>query len=273
MNTYSTISQNLALQASSVISTILAPFASVARAYPLEQFKNPAVPRQVAVVTAVSATQLVANPDYTAGDATLAASSITHTLFTQPFGIAQDDLDNGARLAWLMELNGQTIAAAVSDQLSSLLTVANYGAAIVTTTAANFGVSNFETLFNGVATRERAIVLDTPYFSRVKPFSWHPPGFTNTLEHTRWSAAGANVHGFSGDSKAVIVSYAQPTLFAPHTKRSVMAETPFLIPQIGLQGTMSLYYLLNSRRLMGCISLYMGCAVGDGNALKLLTSA
>ena len=62
------------MQASCVITTIFAPFASVARAFPLEQFKNPAVPRQVAVVTGVSATQLTANPDYTAGDATLAAS-------------------------------------------------------------------------------------------------------------------------------------------------------------------------------------------------------
>ena len=40
----------------------------------------------------------------------------------------------------------------------------NYGSAIVTTTAANFDVSNFETLFNGVATRDRAIV-QTPLIS------------------------------------------------------------------------------------------------------------
>jgi len=93
----STASQNLAIQASSVISTILCPFNSVARAFPLEKGKNPARPRVVAVVTAVADTQLVANPDYTLGDATIDPTTIGHTLFTQPFGIGQDEMDLGAR--------------------------------------------------------------------------------------------------------------------------------------------------------------------------------
>jgi hypothetical protein len=220
----------------------------------------------------VSATQTVANPDFTAGDATLAPSSITHTLFTQPFGISQADYDDGARLEWLVQLNAQTIAAAISDQLSSVLTVANFGSAIVKKTAANFGVTDFEAMYSAVPTRDRAIVLDTSYFARVKPLSWCPPGFSNVLEHTRWSAADTNVHGFVGDPRAIIVSYSAPTLFQPN-KRKVMAEITFMIPQIGLQGTLSTYYLLSSRQLMGAISLYMGATVGDSNALKLLTSA
>ena len=112
-----------------------------------------------------------------------------------------------------------------------------------------------------------------PLFQQGKAVELVSAGIYEHAGHTRWSAAGANVHGFVGDPKAVIVSYSAPTLFAPHTKRSVMAETPFLIPQIGLEGTMSLFYLLNSRRLMGCISVYMGATAGDVNALKLLTSA
>ena len=271
-NTFSTASQNLAIQASSVISTILCPFNSVARAFPLEKGKNPARPRVVAVVTAVADTQTAANPNFEQGDATIDPTTIGHTLFTQPFGIGQDEMDLGARTAWLVTLNAQKIAAAISDSLSSLLTTTNYGAPIVTTTAANFTVGDYETLFNGVATAGRAIVLDTPYFAKVKPASWCPPGFTNTLEHTRWSAAGANVHGFVSDPAAIVISYAVPTLYAPHL-RNVVAESTFTLPQIGLEGTLSLYYILATRSLMGCLSIYMGAAPGDTNALKLLVSA
>ena len=271
-NTFSTASQNLAIQASSVISTILCPFNSVARAFPLEKGKNPARPRVVAVVTAVADTQLVANPDYTLGDATIDPTTIGHTLFTQPFGIGQDEMDLGARTAWLVTLNAQKIAAAISDSLSSLLTTTNYSAPIVTTTAANFTVGDYETLFNGVATAGRAIVLDTPFFAKVKPASWCPPGFANTLEHTRWSAAGTNVRGFVSDPAAIVISYAVPTLYAPHL-RNVVAESTFTLPQIGLEGTLSLYYILATRSLMGCLSIYMGAAPGDTNALKLLVSA
>jgi hypothetical protein len=272
MNTFSTAAQNLAIQASSVISTILCPFNSVARAFPLEKGKNPAQPRVVAVVTGVADTQLVANPDFTLGDSTIDPTTIQHTLFTQPFGIGYDEFDYGARLSWLVTLNAQKIAASISDSLSSLLTTTDFGAAICTTTAGNFSVSDFETLFNGVATASRAIVLDTPYFAKVKPQTWCPPGFTNTLEHTRWSAAGTNVRGFVADPAAIVISYAVPSLIAPHL-RNVVAESTFTLPQIGLEGTLSIYYILNTRRLMGCLSLYMGATPADTNALKLLVSA
>ena len=139
-NTFSTNTQSLAILASNAIYTILAPFASVARAFPLEPGRNPARPRVVAVIQSVAATQTAANPDFTAGDATINPTTISHTLFTQPFGIENDELDFGARMAWLVTLNSQKIAQTVSDKLSSLLTVANFGAAIVTKTSANFGV-------------------------------------------------------------------------------------------------------------------------------------
>ncbi|MGA3144504.1 MAG: hypothetical protein ABSF10_16005 [Verrucomicrobiota bacterium] len=270
-NTYSTAAENLAVEATSAISTLLAPFASIAKAFPLEPLKDPALPRVVAVVKSVADTQLVANPDYTLGDATINPTTINHTLFTQPFGIGCDELDLGARLAWLYQLNGQKIAAALSDAISALLTTANYGAPVVTCTAANFAVSDFETLYNGVATAGRTIILDTSYFAKVKPASWCPPGFTSLWEHTRWSAAGANVRGFVSDPAAIVISYAIPNVDRPG--RQVMAMAPFTIPQIGLQGMASIYYLTATRRLMGCLSLQMGAAPGDTNALKLLVSA
>ena len=270
-NVYSTAASNLAEVASSAISTLLAPLGAISTAFPLELGKDPALPRVVGVVQSVSDTQTVANPDFTAGDATINPTPITHTLFTQPFGIGYDELNLGARLEWLYTLNGQKLAAKISDLISALLTAGNFGAPIVTTTAANFSVANFETLFSGVATKRRVIVLDTPYFAKVKPQTWCPPGFTNILEHTRWSAADANVHGFVGDPAAIVLSWASPSLSSPH--RNLVAEAPFTIPQIGLLGMATIYYLLNTRRLMGCLSIYLGAAVGDQNALKLLASA
>ena len=130
-NNYSTAAENLAVEATSAISTLLAPFASITKAFPLEQGKNPALPRVVSVIQSVADTQTAANPDYTLGDATIDPATISHTLFTQPFGIGYDELNLGARLAWLYSLNGQKIAAKLSDAISALLTTTNFGAAIV----------------------------------------------------------------------------------------------------------------------------------------------
>lgn len=266
-NSYSTIAQNLAAVAAQTISTRLSVVAACT-AFPLEAGKLPGQQRVVSVVKSVSDTQTADNPDYTLGDATIAPTTINHTLYTQPFGIGNDELNQGAKLAWLYQLNGQKLAAKLSDSISALLTTDNFGAAIVTSTAANFGVDDYETLFAGVATERRTIILDTPYFAKVKPQTWCPPGFNNTLEHTRWSA---NVRGFVADPAAILLSYAMPTLASPH--RNVVAEAPFTIPQIGLQGAATIYFIVATRRLMGCLSIYMGAAVGDSNALKLLTSA
>ena len=62
-----------------------------------------------------------------------------------------------------------------------------------------------------------------------------------------------------------------PTLESPH--RNVVVEAPFTLPQIGLTGAATIYYILTTRRLMGCLSIYLGGAVGDENALKILASA
>jgi hypothetical protein len=267
-NSYSTIAQNLAAVAAQAISTRLSVVAACT-AFPLEAGKLPGQQRVVSVVKSVSDTQTADNPDYTLGDAVIAPTAINHTLYTQPFGIGNDELNQGTKLAWLYTLNGQKLAAKLSDAISSLLTTTNFGAAIVTQADASFGNQDFETLFGGVATAGRTIILDTPYFSKVKS-TWLPPGFNNVLEHTRWSAAGTNVRGFVSDPAAIILSYAMPNLASPH--RNVVAEAPFTIPQIGLQGAATIYFLQDTRRLMGCLSIYMGAAVGDSNALKLLVS-
>lgn len=268
-NSYSTIAANLASVAASAISTRLAVIAACT-AFPLEIEKMPGQQRVVSLVKSVAATQISLTPDYTLGDAVIAPTQINHQLYTQVFGIDQNELNEGGRLEWLYLLNGQKLAATLSDKISSLLTVANFGAPIVTKSAANFAVSDFETLFSGVATEKRAIILDSPYFAKVKPPTWCPPNFNNTLEHTRWTAAGPNVVGFVADPSAIMLSYAMPTMISPF--RNVMAESPLTIPQIGLRGTASIYFLVNSRRLMASLSIFMGAAVGDNNGLKLLTS-
>ena len=144
-------------------------------------------------------------------------------------------------MAWLVTLNAQKIAQTVSDQLSSLLTVANYGAAIVTKSAANFGVSDFETMFAAVATPGRAIVLDSPYFVKVKPQSWLPPGFSNVLEHSRWASADPNVRGFVGDPAAIVISYSAPdAICAAQAQCRLRKHLRFAADWIGRHGVVLL---------------------------------
>ena len=123
-------------------------------------------------------------------------------------------------------------------------------------------------MFAAVATPGRAIVLDSALFCESETADRLPPGFSNVLEHSRWASADPNVHGFAGDPAAIVISYSAPTLFAPH-KRNVVYENTFALPQIGLEGTLSFYYLLNSRRMMGCNFDLHGRSTGRPERLEV----
>lgn len=271
-NLYSTAAQNLSMKATEAMMTVLAPFQKIARAFPLTDPKAiPAAGQVVPFVSAVSATQAGPNPDYTAGDATIKPIQVGHTLFSQVFGIANDELNQGARLNWLATLNGQQFAYAISDALTVLLKTDYFGAPLVTVTSDNFATGHLETLLAAVPTPDRCVVLNSPYFNKVKPQTWLPPNFTNCLEHTRWTLAGPNVQGFVGDPRAIVVSYAKPQIQA--LGREVMAESIMIIPQLGLEASATIYFLTATRQLRGCFSVYMGAAPANTTALKLLTSA
>ena len=259
--------------ATTALQELLIPAKTCFTVLEIEPPDPPALDSVAPLATVAPATNITdrsTNADFETGDCTLAPLSFSHKLYVQPFGLSNSDLEKGARLQWLADLNSRALANSINDAVFALLTTANYGAAIVTKSSAAFALGDFETLAAGVTSPARAVVLDTPYFVKVKPSTWLPQN-TAAYETNRWGAAGTNVHGFVATPRAIVVRCGIPMV--PKIASPVIARELIELPQLGLVAEASVWTSLPSRSIRAAYSLYFAASVGDSAALKLLTSA
>ncbi len=266
------IAQTLSRVGTTVLQDCLASLKSFCTVLEIMPPDPPALASQVAIATVASTTQILSRaqvPDYQTSNCTLSNVALSPRLFVQPFGLSNDDQQGGTKLEWLAELNARQLAAAITDAVAALLTVGNYGAAISTASAANFGANDFDTLLAGVASPNRAVLLDSPYWVKVKS-TWLPPNFSNVMEMNRWSAAGSNVRGMVCDPRAIVVRNGVPMVskLAP----PVLARELIELPSLGLVAECGVHVAPGTRAVFAAYSLYFGAAVGDPAALKLLSS-
>jgi hypothetical protein len=268
-NSYTVTAQNLSRIGATALQSILAPAAKFMTCLPLTEGELAGQPSVVSLATAAATTQTGA-VDYAAGDSTLGAVTVTPTHFAQVFGVSNTERQIGLTENFLAPINARAFGNAIWDAVATLFTTTNYSAAVVTADSSTFSVTNFETMLAAVPSSERAVILDSPYFVKVKPQTWHPPGFNSTFESNRWTAAGTKVHGIVGTPAGIICRYGFPQLARPGWQ--VVAREVGVIPGLEIPFETSLYLILASRQLRCCYSLIFGASVGDPNALKLLTS-
>jgi hypothetical protein len=267
-NTYTNIVGQLSRVGSSVLQSAQAPTATFSTALAYQDPDLPAVTTTVAIATVAPATQT--NPtNFESGDCTLAGITLAPTLYAQCFGLSGVDMQSGAEIAWLASINATKFAETLNDAIWGLLTVGNFGAATVNVDSAQFSGSNFDDLFSSIPTVNKSIVLDTPYFAKVKS-TWLPPRFDAVYEHSRWSAAGAKVRGFVADKRAIVLRHGPPMIYrdAPN----ILAREPMVVQPLGLVGETALWFNPSTRSVRCAYCIYLGAAVGDAAALKLLTS-
>ena len=273
-NTYSPsgVAQTLCKVGTTVLQSALAPLRSFCTVLEIMEPDPPALDSQVAIATVANATQVLTRaqtPDYQQSNCTLSNVALSPRLFVQAFGLSASDQEGGAKLEWLADLNARQLAAALTDAVAALLTVGNFGSALVTASAANFGTDDFTSLCAGVGSPGRAVILDTPYFCKVKS-TWLPPNFNAVYEMNRWTAAGTNVRGFVCDPRAIVARNGIPMVskLAP----PVLARELITLPGVGLVAECGVHTAPNTRAVFAAYSIYFAAAVGDPLALRLLTS-
>ena len=274
-NTYSpsATAQTLSRVGTTVLQSCLAPLKNFCTVLEIIEPDPPALDSQVAIATVPNSTQVLTRaqvPDYQQSNCTLSNVALSPRLFVQSFGLSNDDQQGGAKLEWLAELNARQLGGAITDAVAALLTTGNYGAPIVTVQPGAFAMSDFDSLLAGVASPGRAVVLDSPYWARVKT-TWLPPGFSNVNEMNRWSAAGPNVRGIVCDPRAIVAR--NGVLLLSRLAVPVLYREIIELPGVGLIAEASVHTCPSTRAVFGAYSLYFGAAVGDPAAAKLLTSA
>jgi hypothetical protein len=273
-NNFSALAKNLSQIGSTVLQSRLAPLANFSTVIKILAPDAPGLDAITALASAPAATQITglnAAADFESSADTLSPLSFAVKLFTQPFGLTNAEIQGGGQLRWLAETNARQLAESLSDAVFALLTTANYGQPVVTVSATQFGLSNFETLCAAVPSEARAVVLDSPLFVKVKPATWEPRN-TTTYEASKWSAAATNVAGFVADRRAVVIQCGLPSV--AKTSRTVIHRELLELPQLpGLVAEAAVWTSLQTRSIRAAYSLLFAPAVGDPAALKLLTSA
>jgi hypothetical protein len=277
-NTYTPgdLAKTLARVGVSALQSRLAPLTKFCRVIGIEASDLSMLDSVVPLATTPCATRIYVRgdaTDFADYSATLTGVQFTHKLYVQAFGLSNNDLQSGGWSAWtsLAEQAAHKLGETLTDAVATLLTTANFGTAAVTVQPSSFGQADFDTLVASLASPERAVVLDSAYWSRVKS-TWLPVGFNSVYEMGRWTAAGTNVRGFIADPRAIVARAAIPLLPTLANGPAIFREL-IQIPELGLVATADVWFGLQGRTIQGAICLIFAPAVGDANALKLLVSA
>ncbi len=268
------VADNLSRRAAEALGSALASISSFCTPIPFEAGENPANDSQIALATVAPATAIDPT-SFNTGDCTITALECGSKLYAQCFGVSALDLSNGARIDWLLRLNAQKLAETIlDDAILPLITVANYGAASVTSGASAFSNGDFDTLVAALDSPRRNVVLAPAYRVKVKD-AWLPAGMDSAsileLGASRWASAGANVTGFVADPAAIVVRHGlplNPERYNPAEQRRVIN-----LPGLDIQVEFTTWDNLSAKEQRIALCVYLGACKGDGNALKILASA
>lgn len=268
------LTEVLSQTALATLSSHLAPAAGYCTFVELDE-ATPGRVLQVPLCTA-GATPSTGRTNFQSGDSTITNVSITPGEVGVSFQVGVD-IQFGATLDWLVAKNLAGFAQAVADVLMTPITIANFGAAVWSGTAAGFGAEVLAALYAGLAgSPVKNLVLHSDYYARLIPAGLAPagrltvPGFDSTSAQSRWSAAGATVKGFVAAPSAVAVAVAPPAHVS--SARSPLEVRRLVIPGLGLPCWMATWCQPDNRTQWASFDVTIGAAVADSGAMKLITS-
>ena len=221
---------------------------------------------EVPVVTVAQA--VIENPtSYESHADTIDGVGVTQVHFSSQFGVDRPSQNAGLALQMQIASHRMLMSKAIMAKLFALLTAANYGTSVTSSSAA-FAVANMETLLTAVPNRT-AVCLDSAYFAKVKS-TWMPPLTESTLaENSVWTGAEANTVGFVARPEAIALPVGYPK---PGTSTNELRVQ--MIPlSIGVDAQLTTWMQRSGRALCASLDIVIAPAIGQSAALRLIKSA
>lgn len=261
--------------------TTLGPVLSALDAFSLEIAVSPIAPGsriQVEIVDGGSVAQTNPNSYIANAGGSKDATAVTVNQHSVSFKVTQAELNNGHRLRTLLRKNMQVIATACRDAVFAPITVANYGSAVLHSTALDFDASDLQTIW--AACKDfptRNLILDGAYFSKLLPTnadSFLPGatgayGFDSLAMNNRFDGADAKVIGFCGSADALAIASGEPIMDDEIVDMLSLYEAVELPG--GLTAYLSSFTDVTTRTRYMNISVMLGAAVGDATAGAIIT--
>jgi hypothetical protein len=245
---------------------------------------NALMPRStVRVPIASVASSVATNPtNFETQTATLTEAIVDVNHYSAQFGLTAVEINQGFTLDKLAKIHLHALANKIMDVALTPVTVANYGAAGVVSSAANFDSADLQTLWGALENgSQRNIVLDGAYYAKFLPTtleSFDPTkvrtgiyGFDGFYHNSRWDGAGTNVVGFAASPEALAVVAGLP--HASLTPEGEVITENVLIPDLGITVQISTHYSRTTRSWHSSYDLMFGAAKADVTALSIITSS
>jgi len=280
------------------LSSVLAPLSAFTRdfgAEPLAPGRSVIVPLTSADPTKYLKDGDTPTPtgtvDFEQTNTTMSPVTIAVNQITMPFGITQKNLNDGIRLQQLAEANANAFAEAVMDQVTKLITGANFTKPPITVAAAGWGTNGagIKAVYKSIAAaRSKFAILDPTLYAETMfttamsfvlggsggqagvPTGAAAYGFTGIYPQNRWTGATANTAGFGCDPQAIAVASGPPVSPPEVDGAPFLRQESFTVPQIGLTCTLYMWLSTKTRSLWASYDVMFGAAVGDPTAGVLI---
>jgi len=262
--------------------TTLGPVLSAIDAFtynaPVDQI-SPGSKVQVPVVTAGATAQTDPTNYESNADSTKVAREVTVSQHSVSFHVTQAELNNGHRLRSLIRKNLQVIGNACRDAVFAPITAANYGAAVLDSTAADFEAADLKTIWaEGKDFPTKNLIIDGAYFAKLLPTnaeSFLPGsrgayGFDSIAMNNRWDGADSDVIGYFGSSDSLAIASGEPVM--DDEIQDLLSVYEAIELPGGLVAYASSWTSLSTRKRFMNISVMLGASVGDATAGKIITN-
>ena len=261
------LQDSIAQQTKTVLSKRLAALNLFASDFSSD-VKKPKDTVHVPIASATASTAVNPTTFNSIGGTTLGKATVSLDHIYQPFGLSYSDLQSAHRLERLIQINLDAIADKIWTLATTPVTVANFGAAVVTAapSSVNAASGDLAKLWAGVhKSARKGLVVSPVVYSQLIPTSTTALnlgdgayGFENGVHYATSFGGEAGLYGFACSPEALVMAAAVPAL----ADNDYLVSDSVTLDQIGLSVAYNVYSDKSTRSLIASLEVMFGAAAG-----------
>lgn len=261
------VADSIAAQTKTILSKRLAALNLFASDFSSD-VKKPKDTVHVPIASATASTAVNPTTFNSIGGTTLGKATVSLDHIYQPFGLSYSDLQSAQRLERLIQINVDAIADKIWTLATTPVTIANFGAATVTSAPASVNASSGDLAKLWAAVHKSArkgLVLSPVVYSQLIPTSSTSLnlgegayGFENGVHYATSFGGEAGLYGFACSPEALVMAAAVPAL----ADNDYMVSDSVTLDQIGMTVAYNVYSDKSTRSLIASLEVMFGAAAG-----------
>lgn len=231
------------------------------------EVKKPKDTIQVPIATATASTQTNPTSFNSVGGTTLDKATVALDHIYQPFGLEIGDIRT-VTASKLVKINLNALADKIWALVTTPITVANYGSAIVApaTAAANFAAGDLAKLWASVSkSTSKGLVLSPTLYSGIIPTATTgltldkgAYGFDGGIYYANQFSGQTRLVGFACSPEALAIASAAPSL--DHVRSNMLVSDVVTLDQLGLNIYYNVWADPASRSIVASAEVMFGAA-------------